>query len=215
MKVSIAFGRILFAFISALVVAFSGGGFDFICRPVGAVYLGLWIVYWLVQVNRQRGEPSEFDRKQRIAYYAGVVYIPVLLVVPPWEYTNLSGPIPRDGCSAYAGLVLFAFGIIILVAAMRVLGRLYTSTLGIQHEHRLVTTGPYKYIRHPGYLGEVMSMFSVGLSLSSIVGLILGVASLVLVLVRIKPEEEMLIEHFGKEYQSYMRKTKRLIPFIY
>jgi protein-S-isoprenylcysteine O-methyltransferase Ste14 len=101
------------------------------------------------------------------------------------------------------------------VAAMRVLGRLYTSTLGIQHEHRLVTTGPYKYIRHPGYLGEVMSMFSVGLSLSSIVGLILGVASLVLVLVRIKPEEEMLIEHFGKEYQSYMRKTKRLIPFIY
>lgn len=79
----------------------------------------------------------------------------------------------------------------------------------------MVTGGPYRYIRHPGYLGEVMSMFGAGLSLSSIVGLVLGVVSLGLVLVRIRPEEEMLISNFGNEYESYMKRTKRLIPFIY
>ncbi len=114
-----------------------------------------------------------------------------------------------------AGLVLFASGIIVLAASMRALGRFYTSYLGIQPEHKLVTTGPYKYIRHRGYLGEVMSMFSIGVSLSSIVGLILGAVSLGLVLVRIRPEEEMLIDNFGNEYESYVRRTKRLIPFIY
>lgn len=177
--------------------------------------MALWITYWLVQANRQRGDPSEFDRKQRIAYLAGAAYIPVLLVVPSWEYTHLNGPIPRDGPLALVGLVLFASGIIVLITAMRALGRLYTSYLGIQREHRLVTTGPYKYIRHPGYLGEILSMVSVGLSLSSIVGLVLGAVSLGLVLVRIRSEEEMLIDNFGDEYQLYMKRTKRLIPFIY
>jgi len=208
-------GRLLFAFVSSAVIAISGGGFTFVNRPVGAAYLVLWITYWLVQANRQRGEPSEFDKKQRVAYLAGAVYIPVLVVVPSWEYTHLNGPIPRDGPLALVGLVLFASGIIVLASAMRALGRLYTSYLGIQPEHQLVTTGPYKYIRHPGYLGEIMSMFSVGLSLSSIVGLALGVVSLGLVLVRIRYEEEMLIENFGNEYRSYMKKTKRLIPLIY
>jgi len=215
LKINIVSGRILFAFVSAVVIAISGGGLTFVSRPVGATFLALWILYWLVQANRQRGEPSEFDRKQRVAYLAGAVYIPILLVVPSWEYTNLSGPIPRDGPFALAGLILFAFGIIVLAAAMRALGRFYTSYLSIQHEHQLVTTGLYKYVRHPGYLGEVMSMFGVGLSLSSIVGLILGVVSLGLVLVRIRPEEEMLIDNFGNEYESYMKRTKRLIPFIY
>ncbi len=215
MKINLAAGRILFALVSAIVIAISGGGLEFVLRPVGAAYLALWVAYWLVQANRQRGEPSKFDRKQRIAYLSGVVYIPVLLVVPSWEYNNLSEPIPRDGPLALAGLILFASGITILAVAMHALGRFYTSYLGIQHEHQLVTSGPYKYIRHPGYLGEVMSMFGAGLSLSSIVGLMLGVASLGLVLVRLKYEEEMLIDNFGKEYQAYMKITKRLIPFIY
>ena len=96
MKISIASGRILFAFVSAVIIAMSGGGVAFVRRPVGAAFLALWVAYWLVQANRQRGESSEFHRKQRIAYLAGVVYIPVLLVVPSWEYVNLSGPIPRD-----------------------------------------------------------------------------------------------------------------------
>jgi len=215
LRINLVASRILFAFVSSLVIAISGEGLAFVNRPIGATYLALWITYWLVQARRQRGEPSEFDRKQRIAYLAGAVYIPVLLIVPSWEYTHLNGPIPRDGPLALAGLVLFGFGIIVLVAAMRGLGRLYTSYLGIQREHHLVTTGPYKYIRHPGYLGEIMSMCGVGLSLSSIVGLVLGVVALGLVLVRIRSEEEMLIDNFVDEYQLYMKRTKRLIPFIY
>lgn len=215
MKINPVAGRIIFAFVSSVIIAVSGGGFMFVSRPVGAIYLAIWITYWLVQARRQMGEPSDFDKKQRWVYLAGAVYVPVLVVVPSWEYANFVGPIPRDGPLAWAGLILFAFGILLLAAAMHALGKLYTSYLGIQHEHRLVTAGVYKYIRHPGYLGEVISMFSVGLSLSSIVGLVLAIVSLFLVLMRIRPEEDMLIDKFGDEYRSYMKKTKRLIPFIY
>ncbi|MBI2328435.1 MAG: isoprenylcysteine carboxylmethyltransferase family protein, partial [Chloroflexi bacterium] len=180
-----------------------------------AVYMVLWIAYWLVQAGRRRGQASSYDRKQRIVYVSGVIIIPVLVVVVPWEYTHFTGPIPRDDLVSWAGLALFALGITVLAAAVRTLGELYTSYLGIQPEHRLVTSGPYRYVRHPGYLGELLSMFGIGFALSSVVGLALAFLSLLLVLKRIKQEEEMLTAKFGNEYRAYMGRTKRLIPFIY
>lgn len=212
---SVVIGRVLFALVTSVIVVLAGGGLAFLLRPVGAVYVVLWMAYWLVQAGRRRGQASSYDRKQRIVYVSGVIVIPVLVVVVPLEYAHFTGPIPRDGSVSWAGLALFALGITVLAAAMRTLGELYTSYLGIQPRHRLVTFGPYRYVRHPGYLGELLSMFGIGLSLSSVVGLALALLSLLLVLKRIKPEEEMLTAEFGDEYRKYMDRTKRLIPFIY
>ncbi|MBI2938019.1 MAG: isoprenylcysteine carboxylmethyltransferase family protein [Thaumarchaeota archaeon] len=212
---SVVIGRVLFALTTSVIVALAGGGLTFLLRPVGAVYMVLWIAYWLVQAGRRRGQASSYDRKQRIVYVSGVIIIPVLVVVVPWEYTHFTGPIPRDDLVSWAGLALFALGITVLAAAVRTLGELYTSYLGIQPEHRLVTSGPYRYVRHPGYLGELLSMFGIGFALSSVVGLALAFLSLLLVLKRIKQEEEMLTAKFGNEYRAYMGRTKRLIPFIY
>ena len=175
----------------------------------------LWIAYWLAQAKRQSGVPSEYDKKQRRVYLSGVVVIPLLILVLPWEYVSFSGPIPRDGPLAFAGLLVFASGILILVSAMRALGKLYTSYLGIQPDHHLVTSGPYRLVRHPGYLGEILSVFGMGLSLSSLVGLALAIASVVLVLYRIPPEEEMLLAKFGEEYREYVKRNYRLILFLY
>lgn len=208
-------GRVVFAFLSALILLLAGGGFGFLSRPVGVAYLALWISYWLVQATRLRGVPSEYDTKQRRVYLSGVVIIPVLILVPTWEYISFSGPIPRDGLVAFAGLLLFAVGILLMAAAMRSLGRLYTSYLGIQADHRLVTNGPYRFVRHPGYLGEMLSMFGIGLSMSSLVGLALAVASMPLVLYRIPPEEEMLMARFGDEYREYTKRSRHLIPLVY
>ncbi len=205
----------VFAFVSALIIVAAGGGYPLLSRPVGASYVVLWVAYWLVQAGRPVGEPSEYDRQQRWVYSSGAVIIPFLVVAPPWEYVNFGGPIPRDGPLAWAGLVTFALGILLLGAAMKALGKMYTSYLGIQPGHHLVTSGPYRFVRHPGYLSELMVMFGIGLSLSSLVGLALGVASVALVLYRIGSEEQMLVDEFGDEYRSYMKRTRRLIPSIY
>ncbi len=99
----------------------------FLARPVGVTFTALWIVYWLEQAPRRRGTPSEFDRKQRSVPLSGAVVIPILILVPPWEYVTFGGPIPRDGALACAGLAIFGLGIAILAAAMRALGAAYTS----------------------------------------------------------------------------------------
>lgn len=90
-----------------------------------------------------------------------------------------------------------------------------TGKLQIVEDHKLVEDGLYKHVRHPIYLGETVRNLGIVLLFSSIYGLVLIAAATVFLLFRMQKEEKMLTERFGKEYQEYQRKTKRIIPYIY
>jgi len=213
----ILIGRFVFIAASSVIVVMAGGGVAFIRRPVGMIYLALWVVWWLVTaLRRQRGVPSAYDQKQgAIVMALSVLIVPVLIVVPPWEYAHFAGPIPRGGPLAWAGLALFVGGIALQAAAMWALRGMYTVRLGMQPGHHLVTSGPYRLVRHPGYLSYILSMTGIGLALSSLIGLGLVVLVMPFLLWRIEREEEMLRAEFGEEYRTYMQQTKRLIPLVY
>ena len=211
-------GRFVFIAASCVIVVVAGGGADFLRRPVGALYLALWVVWWLVtSLGRQFGTPSTYDRTQRVLVMAlSSVSMPLLIVGPPWDYARFAGPIPRDGPLAWMGLALFATGIALQAAAMWALRGMYTIRLGRQPGHRLITNGPYRLVRHPGYLSYILSMTGIGLALSSLLGLGLTILVLPFILWRIQHEEEMLMAEFGEEYQTYRRRTRwRLMPWAY
>ena len=90
-----------------------------------------------------------------------------------------------------------------------------TPFLQIVEDHKLVTDGYYKHIRHPIYLGEIGRALGWAIILSSLYGLVFMTIGLAFLLIRIEIEEKMLIEAFGEEYKEYQRKTKKLIPYIY
>jgi protein-S-isoprenylcysteine O-methyltransferase Ste14 len=73
--------------------------------------------------------------------------------------------------------MLFAAGIILQSAAMWTLRGFYTVRLGVKSGQRLVTTGPYRRVRHPGYLSYIISILGIGLALSSLIvlGLVIPV----------------------------------------
>jgi protein-S-isoprenylcysteine O-methyltransferase len=86
----------------------------------------------------------------------------------------------------------------------------------IAEDHELVERGPYRFIHHPSYTGLLMIWLGMGL----ISGIALTLAALVLptgsaILRRISLEETVLSETFGSRYADYMRRTWRLIPFVY
>jgi protein-S-isoprenylcysteine O-methyltransferase Ste14 len=112
-------------------------------------------------------------------------------------------------------LALFAAGDILQAAAMRALHGLYTSRLGVRPGHRLVTGGPYGFVRHPGYLGAIPCLTGMGLTLSSLIVTGLSILFIPILIWRIEREEEMLLTEFGMEYRAYMLKTRRLIPLIF
>jgi len=94
-------------------------------------------------------------------------------------------------------------------------GLLNSSRLQIVEGHRLVTDGVYRNIRHPLYLGELTRNLGFTLILSSTYGFLMVLIGGLFLHFRIGIEERMLLEEFGVEYEEYMRRTKRLIPYIY
>lgn len=91
----------------------------------------------------------------------------------------------------------------------------YTVRIGKQPEQKLVTSGLYRFIRHPGYLSYVITIIGMGLSLSSVLTLMFVILIVLFIILRIKGEEEMLLKEFGDEYRAYMKRTKKIIPFVY
>lgn len=92
------------------------------------------------------------------------------------------------------------------------LGRQVSGTLEIKESHTLVTSGPYKYIRHPMYL--VYFIFNLGLFLvcGNLIALVIILLGLIVVASRMRVEEHMMIEQFGDEYREYMHRTGRFFP---
>jgi len=95
------------------------------------------------------------------------------------------------------------------------LGMLESSRLRIVEDQKLVTTGVYRYIRHPLYLGELCRNIGIPLFFNSLMGLKIILLGNLFLLIRVGIEEEMLVEEFGEEYIEYRKKTKRIIPFVY
>jgi protein-S-isoprenylcysteine O-methyltransferase Ste14 len=115
----------------------------------------------------------------------------------------------------WLGVLLYAAGGVLRMAPVFVLGRRFSGLVAIQPEHRLVTSGPYRFIRHPSYLGLLVLSLGWALAFRSGVGVILTALTLPVVLARIEAEERLLSETFGAEYEAYRARTSRLLPHLY
>ncbi|HEV8070756.1 MAG TPA: isoprenylcysteine carboxylmethyltransferase family protein [Planctomycetaceae bacterium] len=93
--------------------------------------------------------------------------------------------------------------------------RPWQGLVAIQHEHSLVTTGPYRLVRNPSYLGLIIASVGWALAFRSAIGVLLMVAMLPALVARMHAEERLLGAHFGAEYEAYRARTWRLIPWLY
>jgi len=113
----------------------------------------------------------------------------------------------------WIGAVLFGFSIWLLWRSHADLGKNWTPTLGIRSEHKLITDGVFKYIRHPMYSAHLLWAIAQVLLLHNwIAGYSFLIIAVPLYLLRVKNEEKMITEQFGEEYREYMKRTGRVIP---
>ena len=110
-------------------------------------------------------------------------------------------------------LVLIVAGAALREWAIAVLGRFFSRTVSIEQGHRLITSGPFRWIRHPAYTGMLITDASVILGLGTWVGaLVMLLLLLPAALYRIRVEERALLDTFGDEYRAYMQRTALLFP---
>jgi len=115
----------------------------------------------------------------------------------------------------WLGVALFAAGGALRIWPVFVLGRRFSGLVAIQPEHTLVTSGIYRVIRHPSYLGLLVNLLGWGLAFRSGVGVLLTALIIPPLVARIRAEEKLLRTQFGDEYGAYCARTSRLIPGLY
>jgi len=122
----------------------------------------------------------------------------------------------RNDVIGLIGLILMPMGLVLRFWSMKVLGGYYSRTLRIVQNQSVVTTGPYRVVRHPGYLSSICLWVGAGLSFENFV--LIGLYGLIFITVyvyRIIAEEKMLVRELGDEYSQYQKRSWKLFPLIY
>ena len=139
-----------------------------------------------------------------------------IFFAPPLEFLYLPTWLPRGTNMELAGLVIILLGLLLRVWTRLTIGTMYSGYLRVKVGHVLVTDGPYRFVRHPGYSGLVLMALGLCIGYSSLIGLIAIPILLIPGLsFRMKVEERMLSEEFRDDYWAYARRAKKLIPGIW
>jgi protein-S-isoprenylcysteine O-methyltransferase len=164
--------------------------------------------------KRRRDPAASADRGSLVALYASITVGYSLAFAASFSpFGGLPGGQPSW---LVVGMACIAGGLWIRHRAMATLAAYFTYQVEIQADHRLIETGPYRRIRHPGYLGQLLVLLGVGVALAnwlSIVGLMVPV--LAAFLWRIRVEEDALRTEFAGQFERYAARTRRLIPGLY
>lgn len=135
--------------------------------------------------------------------------VATMLWLPAWLHRELRATQPL-------GLALFALGIVVRTWAIVSLGRMFTVDVAILEGHRLVTTGPYRWLRHPSYSGVLAAVLGLGILSGHAVALVLVTATALFALVRrIRVEERALAEAFGPAWDAHRARTWNLVPLLW
>ncbi len=122
----------------------------------------------------------------------------------------------RNPALFWLGLTIAWAGIILRLMAIKTLGKFFVMTIITQENQPVITTGPYRFIRHPSYLGGLLFITGTAIALNSLPGAILMIISSYLVILqRIRVEERYLVLKLGQPYLDYVNRTKKLFPFIW
>jgi len=141
--------------------------------------------------------------------YDGMVETLFKVLLHPQDASQLSA-------AKVVGLVLMVTGFTIAFVAVYKLKRFYSSTLVTREDHRLVTHGIYRFVRHPIYLGVlVILVVAVPVYSSSLWGFLTMSLLIPIFLNRIRMEERLLVDHFGDAYRAYQASSRKVIPFLY
>jgi len=145
-----------------------------------------------------------------------IIWVSIFVSIAIASFFGTNGVTPLPEAFLYLGIVLMLAGIGFRQWAIWVLGRFFSTTVRILSDHRMVTNGPYRLVRHPSYTGALLTLVGLGLGSRTWAGtLIIVVLFGIVYNYRISVEEKALRAEFGQEYVSYAKRTKRLIPFLF
>lgn len=174
----------------------------------GFGWAAFWI-YWLVSAFSMKRGRTSWSRQLRIR---GAIFVAAVLIFRVSAIRDQG--LNTDPFRAGLGLVLFVSGLGFAIWARRNIGRNWGMPMTQKDDPELVTTGPYRLVRHPIYSGILVAGIGSAVALSwawlAVVAL-MGIYFIYSATV----EERFLTEKFPDSYPAYRHSTKMLVPFIF
>jgi protein-S-isoprenylcysteine O-methyltransferase Ste14 len=168
-----------------------------------------WIVFWIYWLTSALGAKEGKGSRRRIPLN-GVTALSVLVLVRVLRGGSLAVHSPLLGA---IGAVMFASGIALAIWARVHLGRNWGMPMSQKAEPELVTSGPYRLVRHPIYSGLLLGLLGTALA-NNLIGLIVVVILCAYFYYCASVEERNLTATFPAVYPAYRSGTKMLVPFI-
>ena len=180
---------------------------------LGLIYLVSEIL--LTATRRSRSKTGTKQDRSTLGMLWVVIVVSVMAGV--FVAQNFpAGALPHRRMFAIASVMLFVVGLILRWWAIITLGRFFTVDVTIEQDHELVERGPFRLARHPSYAGVLLAFAGFGLSLGNSAALLVILLPIGAAFVhRMNVEEEALSRALGPCYAEYMKRTKRLVPFVY
>ncbi len=180
-------------------------------RVVDIVITVGWVVFWIYWLAMSAGAKTG---RTRWGQFAGIRVGLIIVLLLLLRLKLLKGHVVHSPLLLGIGLAIWALGLALAVWARVYIGRNWGMPMSRKDSPELVTTGPYRRIRHPIYSGIVLAMIgtTVAVSLYWLTAVVLIGGYFIFSAVN---EERYMTEQFPDSYPAYKRSTKMLIPFIF
>jgi protein-S-isoprenylcysteine O-methyltransferase Ste14 len=197
--------------------------FEFLPTLVFMVVMLCWFAFAGIFLLRKK-PPSPPDQKRERGSLIGVALqgmsYGIVWGVRREAFTPIvSGSETRKPVATAAGVlaILAAVGSVWLITnAVKTLGKEWSVTARLVEGHKLATSGPYAYVRHPIYTGMLGMLVATGLAISHWQALLVALlVFFVGTIIRVRSEEKLLREAFGPDFENYARRVPAIVPGLY
>lgn len=173
------------------------------------------VVVFVPDEGRSQGKGVKMMKKHQISLLLLQVIPLAITLMAPYSDHHQWAAFQESTFLRALGLLCTAFGYFLMNWSVLSLGKQFSVNVTIQANHQLIKSGPYRFIRHPRYLGILLYFGGMALIFLSWVALLLVFALLVILCWRIADEERMMHNEFKEEWEAYRKKTYAVIPFVY
>jgi protein-S-isoprenylcysteine O-methyltransferase len=181
-----------------------------------ALLVSTWGVWALLEVALVLGGAGRGGGRDAGSMRWMVLCVVVSFVVGVRLARQPDGALPDPDLATRVGLGLLWFGLALRALSILWLGHLFNAAVVIQRGHRLVTSGPYRFVRHPSYTGAVIAAVGLGIGAGHwTTAAVFALGWLAGLAYRIPVEEQAMRLAFGRAYDDYCARTKRLVPLVY
>jgi protein-S-isoprenylcysteine O-methyltransferase Ste14 len=178
-----------------------------------------WIIYviWLVAVAYLTVSVIgvKRDTETHLGQSFGLLFALIAAFLLPrlsvFSFVNFT---PVSPVLSIVGIVLCLVGCAILISARQTLGKNWSQTVAAKEDHELITSGLYRYVRHPMYAGGFIAAIGSAITAGGVFVFLLLLLT-PLFIWRTGAEDKLMAQQFPNEFPAYKKVTKKLIPFVW